>query len=60
MYISCYVEATNRDAFMAVRQDIMIAFVELVHGKGCELARTRLGVSQDTAPPIWGLRDHQA
>ena len=45
VYISCYVEATNRDAFMAVRQDIMIAFVELVHGKDCELARTRLGVS---------------
>ena len=44
VYISCYVDATNRDAFMAVRQDIMIAFIELVHGKDCELARTRLGV----------------
>ena len=50
VYISCYVEANNRDAFMAVRQDIMIAFVELVHGKDCQLARTRLGVRLIASP----------
>ena len=45
VYISCYVEAQNRDAFMAVRQDLMLAFVDCVHRNRAELARTRLGVS---------------
>ena len=54
VYISCYVEAQNRDAFMAVRQDLMLAFIDCVHRNRAELARTRLGVSPKLLIPLHG------
>ena len=44
MYVSCYVEAQNRDAFMAVKQDLLLAFVDCVERNRAELARVRLSV----------------
>ncbi len=45
IYISCYVEAPNRDAFMAVKQDLLLAFTDCVERNGARLARNRLQVS---------------
>lgn len=44
IYISCYVEAPNRDAFMAVKQDLLLAFIDCVERNGARLARNRLQV----------------
>lgn len=44
IYISCYVEAPNRDAFMAVKQDLLLAFTDCVERNGARLARARLQV----------------
>lgn len=44
IYISCYVEAPNRDAFMAVKQDLLLAFIDCVERNGAKLARNRLQV----------------
>ena len=44
VYVSCYVEAQNRDAFMAVKQDLLLAFVDCVERNRAELARVRLSV----------------
>lgn len=45
IYISCYVEAPNRDAFMAVKQDLLLAFIDCVERNGAKLARNRLQVA---------------
>lgn len=45
IYISCYVEAANRDAFMAVKQDLLLALIDCVERNGAKLARNRLQVS---------------
>jgi len=42
MYISFYVEAANRDAFMAVKQDLLLAFIDCVERNGARLARNKL------------------
>jgi mechanosensitive ion channel protein 1/2/3 len=42
VYISFYVEAANRDAFMAVKQDLLLAFIDCVERNGARLARNRL------------------
>ena len=42
LYISFYVEAANRDAFMAVKQDLLLAFIDCVERNGASLARNRL------------------
>ena len=42
IYISAYVEAANRDAFMAVKQDLLAAFVDCCERNGARLARNRL------------------
>lgn len=42
IYISFYVEAANRDAFMAVKQDLLLAFIDCVERNGAHLARNRL------------------
>lgn len=44
VYVSCYVEAKNRDAFMAVKQDLLLAFVDCVERNRAELARVRMAV----------------
>ena len=44
IYVSCYVEAANRDAFMSIKQDLLLAFVECVERNGAHLARNRLQV----------------
>ncbi|DBA86065.1 hypothetical protein WJX77_010359 [Trebouxia sp. C0004] len=44
IYISCYVEAPNRDAFMAVKQDLLLAFTDCVERNGARLARNRLQI----------------
>ena len=44
VYVSCYVEAQNRDAFMAVKQDLLLAFVDCVERNRAELARVRVAV----------------
>ncbi|KAI7841401.1 hypothetical protein COHA_005018 [Chlorella ohadii] len=42
IYLSFYVESANRDAFMAVKQDLLLAFVDCVERNGAKLARQRL------------------
>ena len=42
--MSAYVEAANRDAFMAVKQDLLAAFVDCCDRNGARLARNRLQV----------------
>lgn len=44
IYISAYVEAANRDAFMAVKQDLLLAFVDCCNRNGAKLARKRTQV----------------
>lgn len=46
IYISCYVDSPNRDAFMAVKQDLLLAFTDCVERNGARLARNRLQVQQ--------------
>ncbi|KAI8470017.1 MAG: Mechanosensitive ion channel-domain-containing protein [Monoraphidium minutum] len=45
IYLSFYVEASNRDAFMAVKQDLLLAFVDCVERNGARLATPRAVVS---------------
>jgi uncharacterized membrane protein YgcG len=45
IYISAYVEAANRDAFMAVKQDLLLAFIDCCNRNGAKLARKRTQVS---------------
>ena len=45
IYTSFYVEATNRDAFMSVKQDLLLAFIDCVDRNGAKLAKQRLEVS---------------
>ncbi|KAL3157479.1 hypothetical protein ABBQ32_011943 [Trebouxia sp. C0010 RCD-2024] len=54
IYISCYVEAPNRDAFMAVKQDLLLAFIDCVERNGAKLARNRLQieVQANTRPTL--------
>jgi hypothetical protein len=44
IYTSFYVEATNRDAFMSVKQDLLLAFIDCVDRNGAKLAKQRLEV----------------
>lgn len=46
IYISFYLQAANRDAFMAIKQDMLLAFVDVVQRNGAKLAtpRTMVGV----------------
>jgi MscS family membrane protein len=44
IYVSFYVEAANRDAFMAVKQDLLLAFIDCVERNGAKLAKQRLEV----------------
>jgi hypothetical protein len=46
IYVSFYVEATNRDAFMAVKQDLLLAFIDCVERNGAKLAKQRLEVGK--------------
>ena len=46
IYISCYVEAANRDAFMAVKQDLLLGLIDCVERNGAKLARNRLQASR--------------
>lgn len=45
IYISFYVEAANRDAFMSVKQELMLAFVECIDRNGAHLAKNRIQAS---------------
>lgn len=44
IYLSAYVEAANRDAFMAVKQDLLLAFVDCCNRNGARLSRKRTQV----------------
>ncbi|KAK9863272.1 hypothetical protein WJX84_010012 [Apatococcus fuscideae] len=55
VYISCYVEAANRDAFMAVKQDLLLAFVDTVARNGARLAVQRLQIDVNGARAAGGL-----
>lgn len=52
IYISFYVEATNRDAFMAVKQDLLLSFIDCVERNGAHLARNRLQLEMLPTVPI--------
>ena len=41
IYISFYLEAANRDAFMAIKQDMLLAFVDVVERNKAKLATPR-------------------
>jgi MscS family membrane protein len=57
IYLSFYVESANRDAFMAVKQDLLLAFVDCVERNGAKLARQRLQleVLPSLLPPGGGM-----
>ena len=42
--MSFYVEATNRDAYMAIKQDLLLAFIDCVERNGAKLAKQLLQV----------------
>jgi len=44
LYLSFYVAAVNRDAFMAVRQDLFMTFVDIIHMHGAQLAKRSMKV----------------
>ena len=54
LYVSFYVEAVNRDAFMAVKQDLLLAFIDCVDRNGAKLAKQRLEAcpSLPVLPPL--------
>eukprot|EP00208_Stichococcus_sp_RCC1054_P007617 CAMPEP_0206139714 /NCGR_PEP_ID=MMETSP1473-20131121/7027_1 /ASSEMBLY_ACC=CAM_ASM_001109 /TAXON_ID=1461547 /ORGANISM="Stichococcus sp, Strain RCC1054" /LENGTH=726 /DNA_ID=CAMNT_0053533603 /DNA_START=266 /DNA_END=2449 /DNA_ORIENTATION=- len=56
IYVSVYVEATNRDAFMAVKQDLLMAFVDCCDRNGARLARKRTQVELVMEPDAQSLR----
>lgn len=41
IYMSFYLEAANRDAFMAIKQDMLLSFVDVVERNGAKLATPR-------------------
>ena len=51
LYVSFYVEAVNRDAFMAVKQDLLLAFIDCVDRNGAKLAKQRL---EARLPSLYG------
>lgn len=52
IYISFYVEATNRDAFMAIKQDLLLGFIDCVERNGASLARNKLQLEMLPALPL--------
>ena len=42
VYVSFYVEATNRDAYMAIKQDLLLAFIDCVERNAAKLAKQLL------------------
>ena len=52
VYVSFYVEATNRDAYMAIKQDLLLAFIDCVERNGAKLAKQLLLVRPG---PAWTL-----
>lgn len=47
IYISFYLKATNRDAFMSIKQDMMLAFVDVVERNGAKLATPRTMIDME-------------
>lgn len=41
IYLSFYLEAANREAFMAIKQDLLLSFVDCVERNGAKLAQPR-------------------
>lgn len=54
VYVSFYVEATNRDAYMAIKQDLLLAFIDCVERNGAKLAKQLLLVRPG---PSWTFVD---
>jgi MscS family membrane protein len=52
IYISFYVEAANRDAFMAVKQDLLLSFIDCVERNGARLARNKLQLEMLPTLPV--------
>jgi len=44
LYISFYCAATNRDAFMAIRQDMLMTMIDIIHRHGAEIAKKSMKV----------------
>lgn len=44
IYLSFYCAATNRDAFMAIRQDLFMMFLDIIKQHGAQLAKKSLRV----------------
>jgi len=47
IYMSFYLDAANRDAFMAIKQDLMVSFVDCVERNGAKLAQPRTVLDLD-------------
>lgn len=45
IYISFYADAPNREAFMTIKQDLLLAFIDCVERQGARLATPRTIVS---------------
>ena len=50
VYISCYIEAANRDAFLAVQEGLLYRFSEAMRANGCRFAFPRHVVALATDP----------
>ncbi|KAL6751057.1 Mechanosensitive ion channel-domain-containing protein [Haematococcus lacustris] len=48
IYMSFYLEAANRDAFMAIKQDLLVSFVDCVEKHQAKLATPRTILDMDT------------
>ncbi|GAX82316.1 hypothetical protein CEUSTIGMA_g9745.t1 [Chlamydomonas eustigma] len=47
IYLSFYLEAASKEAFMAIKQDMLLAFVDVVERNGAKLATPRTLVEMD-------------
>ncbi|MEW5303017.1 MAG: hypothetical protein WDW36_005750 [Sanguina aurantia] len=47
IYISFYADAPNREAFMTIKQDLLLAFIDCVERQGARLATPRTIVDMD-------------
>jgi len=52
IYISFYLEAANRDAYMGIRQNLFLALLDCVKRNGAYLAENKLRLELDPSVPV--------
>ena len=48
LYVSFYIETNSRDAFMAIKQEMLLTFVDIIERQGAKLAVPRIVVGGPT------------